>query len=535
MPSAFRVRTISSLEALQRLIKKSTQVAEDMTFVTGQFREAGMKALLVSDKLKNNESYIKSIFSSCSDLVVRQFKIANNSKHRIMLVYIDGLVKHERIAKSVVEQLMANQADYTHSPSNKEDIQYLLGIRPEDIYTDMNKTAEAILNGCLALFIDGENTALTINFKDPPGRSVDEPTTEVTVRGPREGFTESIRTNVSLIRKKIKNTNLKTEALVIGKQTKTDIVVCYLANIANKRIVNEIKARLAKIDIDSILDSNYIVEYIQDSSLFIFPTIFRSEKPDVVAGKLLEGRVAIIVDGTPAVLTVPCLFVEFLQVSEDYYLKVIPGTLNRWLRFLAFFITITLPGVYTALLSFHQELIPDTLVPTIIKARAGVPVSEMMSCLGMLLVYEVLREAGVRMPRVIGSAVSIVGALVLGQAAVEAGLVSTPTVVLIGFTAIASLTIASPELNMSLILPRFAFLLLGGTLGLLGITNGILIFVMVMISERSFGVPYMGPLAPMAVDELKDVVVRAPLTTMFKRPQLITWRQSIRRKNRCRI
>ena len=532
MPSASRARTISSLEALRRLIETSTQIAEDMASVTEQFRTAGMRGLLVSNKLKDNEVYIKSLFEKCSDLVIRQYNIANNPKYSIMLAYIDGLVKHARIAESVIEQLMTNlaPADHTDNPVNKETIQYLLGIRPEDMYKDMGKAAEAILNGSLALFINGENTALTISFKDPPGRNVEEPTTEVTVRGPKEGFTEALRTNISLLRKRIKNVNLKTEAMVIGKQTKTDIVICYIANIASNRIVNEVRRRLAKIDIEAVLDSNYIEEYIQDSPVFFFPTIFRTEKPDVVAGKLLEGRVAVIVDGTPAVLTVPCLFVEFLQVSEDYYLKVIPATLNRWFRFLSFFITITLPGVYTALSSFHQELIPDDLVPTMIKARTGVPFSTVLACFGMLFVYEVLREAGVRMPRVIGSAVSIVGALVLGQAAVEAGLVATPTVVVIGFTAITSLTVSSPELNMSLILPRFIFLILGGTLGLLGITNGILIFVMIMISERSFGVPYMGPLAPLAVDELPDVVVRAPLTTMFRRPKLITWRQSIRRK-----
>jgi len=530
LPAASRSTTIANLESLKQMVENSTQIAGDMASVIEQFRQNGMKKIHVSDQLKDNESYIKTIFNRCSDLVIREFKIVNNAEYRVMLVAIDGLIKHERIDESVIEKLMNNPASCTDNPASKDYIQYLLGVKPEDIYEDMNKVVEAVVNGCLAIFIDGVNTALTISFKDPPARSVEEPTTEVSVRGPREGFTESLRTNTGLIRKKIKNANLKMESYVIGKQTKTDIVICYLATIASDRIVNEVKERLANIDLDAVLDSNYIAEYITDTPLFLFPTIFRTEKPDVVAGKLLEGRVAVIVDGSPAVLTVPCLFVEFLQTSEDYYLHVIPATLNRWLRFLAFFITITLPGVYTALLTFHQELIPDAFVSTIIKARAGVPFPEMLACFGMLVVYEVLREAGIRMPRVVGSAVSIVGALVLGQAAVEAGLVSTPTVVIIGFTAIASLTISAPEMNMSLILPRFIFLLLGGTLGLLGIANGMLIFIMAMISKRSFGVPYMGPLAPLSINELPDVLVRTPLKNMAKRPKLITWRQSIRRK-----
>ncbi|WP_122628343.1 spore germination protein [Lucifera butyrica] len=526
-----RSKIVSDLKSLQRLLSDSSQIATELEAVVNQLRQSGDTTLPVSHRLKDNEKYIKTILDKCSDLVVREIRIANDPKYSAIIVYIDGLVKLDLIEESVIKKLTGKPAEGTYHSESQDYAQYLLGIRPEDMYKDMNKVMDIVLNGNLVLFIDGVNTALAIDFKNPPARSVEEPPTEVTLRGPREGFTESIKTNISLIRKKIKNTNLKMESYVFGKRTKTNIVVCYLADIASNRIVNEVKERLAKIDIDSVLDSNYIGEYIEDSPLFFFPTIFRTEKPDVVAGKLLEGRIAIIVDGSPAVLTVPCLFIEFLEISEDYYLKIIPATINRWLRFVSFFVTIILPGLYVSLLTFHQELIPNAFVPTIIKARAGVPFPAMWACLGMLVVYEVLREAGVRMPRMIGPAISIVGALVLGQAAVEAGLVSTPTVIIVGFSAIASLTISSPELNTSLVFPRFIFLFLGGTLGLVGLTSGMLIFIMSMISQRSFGVPYMGPLAPLIINDLRDVAVRAPIKNMFKRPKLITWKHSIRRNS----
>ncbi|WP_216598117.1 spore germination protein, partial [Propionispora sp. 2/2-37] len=363
MPRVFCSETRSRLAALKKMIKNGNQVVEDMTASLRMLREPGMNAFQVSSILRENEMHIKNIFDKCSDLVIREFKIANNPEYSVILAYMDGMVKQELIEEAVIKKLISIPAGYPYHPASKDYAQYLFGIRPEDMYQDMNKVVDAILNSNLVLFIDGVNTALTISLKNPPGRNVEEPTTEVSVRGSREGFTETLRTNTGLLRKKIKNANLKMESYVIGRQTKTDIVICYLANIASERIVNEVKERIAKIDLDAVLDSNYIGEYITDSTLFLFPTIFRTEKPDVVAGKLLEGRIAIIVDGSPAVLTVPCLFVEFLQTSEDYYLHIIPATINRWLRFFLFFLTITLPGVYTALLTFHQELIPDAFVP----------------------------------------------------------------------------------------------------------------------------------------------------------------------------
>jgi len=531
IPLASHSKTSCRLASLELMIKRSHEISEKMATVIEHFRQAGITVQShISLQLSDNELYLKNAFHNCSDFVMRKIKITNNPNYSAILAYIDGMVKQDLIEESVIKKLTAKPADATYSPDSENYVQYLLGIRPEDIHEDPSKVVESILNSKLILLVDGVNKGLTIDFKNPPARNVEQPEAELSLRGPKEGFTESIRTNTCLIRRKIKNINLKMESHTLGKQTKTDIAVCYLSGIANDKIVNEVRMRLHKIKIDSVMGSNYIEEYIQDSPFFIFPTIFHTEKPDVVASKILEGHVAIIVDGTPVVLTVPCLFVDFMKTLDDYYLKFIPATLNRWVRYLSFLLSVTFAGFYVALLTFHQELIPDALIITIIKSRAGVPFPLMWECFAMLFTYEVLREAGIRMPRMIGPAVSIAGALVIGQAGVEAGLVSTLTVVVIGFTAITSLTIPSPEMAVSQILPRFLLLLLSGTLGMLGLAGGMMILFINMISARSFGVPYMSPLAPLTVDELSDVVVRAPLWTMIKRSKLITWQQSLRRK-----
>lgn len=486
----------------------------------------------VSPNLKENEQYIKNAFDHCSDIVLREIKITSNQDYSALLVYLDGMVKQDLLEEAIVKKLVSQPADSTDLPNIKEYVQYILGIRPEDIYEETDKVLEAILDSKIVIFIDGINQVLSIDFKNPPSRPVDKPETETSLRGPREAFTESKQTNIGLLRKRIKNINLKLEPYQIGRQTKTDIVVCYIAGIADDKIINEVRQRLSKIDIDAVLGNGYIEEYIEDSPFFVFPTIFRTERPDEVAGKLLEGYISIITDGTPVALIIPCLFIDCIKTTDDYYVKFIPATLTRWIRFLAFFLTINLSGFYVALLTFRQELIPYALVSTLIKSRAGVPLPVMWECFALLFTFEIIREAGVRMPRVVGPAVSIVGALVLGQSAVEAGLVSTLTVVVVAFSAIAALTIPTPEINMSLILPRFVILFLGGTLGMLGVVGGIMILFINMISARSFGVPYMAPFAPLNKTDLSDALIRAPLWSALKRSKLITRKQSTRRKTR---
>lgn len=533
--SNFNSEKNSILKSLKKLLTSTIQNKENSASDPEQSNPSENKIKPISYKIKANEQYLKKVFANCSDLVVREIKIASNQDYSAMFVYLDGMVKQDLLEEVIVKKLVSQPADTTYLPNIKDYVQYLLGVRPEDICEKMDEALNAILDNKIVIFINDVNAALTIDFKNRPSRSVTIPDTETSLRGPREAFIESIQANIGLIRKRIKNINLKVEPFQIGRQTKTDVNVCYIKGIANDKIVNEVRERLNNIDIDLILSNTYIEEYIEDNPFFIFPTIFRTERPDIVAGKIVEGYVAIITDGTPIALVVPHLFVDSMKATDDYYLKYFSGTLTRWIRSIAFFLTLTLPGFYVALLTFHQELIPYDLVTTLIKSRAGVPLPVMWECISMLFAYAILKEAGIRMPRVVGPAVSIVGALVLGQAAVEAGLVSTLTVVVVALSAISALTTPTPEMNIFLMPPRFILLFLGGTLGMLGLIGGIMILFVNMISARSFGVPYMAPLAPLMKNELSDAVVRGPFWSMLKRSKLITRNQSTRKKTRKNI
>lgn len=304
----------------------------------------------------------------------------------------------------------------------------------------------------------------------------------------------------------------------IGRYTQTEVIVTYLEGIANPDVVKEALQRLERIDTDSILESGYIEEYIEDVTYSPFPTIMNSERPDAVAAGLLEGQIAILVDGTPFVLQAPVTFFRFLQSSEDYYQRFDIASFIRFIRYLSFFVSMLLPSLYIAITTFHQEMLPTTLLISLAAQREGVPFPAIVEAFLMEITFEVLREAGVRMPRVIGSAISIVGALVLGQASVQAGLVSAAMVIIVSFTAISNFV--TPAVNMAVAarLIRFGLMLLAGTFGLFGILTGCMAVLIHLVSLRSFGVPYLTPVAPLVLSRLNDTFIRIPRWLTFMRP-----------------
>ncbi|MHC1683842.1 MAG: spore germination protein [Clostridiaceae bacterium] len=484
----------------------------------------------VSPILEKNKESIKTIFSNCSDIIIRDLKITNNPAYSAMIVYVNNMIESSVVEETILKKLSNTYQEPSFKPNSKEYSKYLLGIRDEDIFHDIENIMNAILSGKLALFIDGVNEAMTLSVTKPPGRGIEEPQVESVIRGPREGFTESISTNMVLLRKRLKSQNLKMETIIIGRETRTDVGIVYMSNIANKKIVDEVKERLKKVDIDAVLAANYLKEYIEDSPLLGFPTTFSTERPDVVTAHILEGRVAVFVDGTPLVFCVPAIFFEFFETSEDFYLAFVPATINHLLRYICFFLTLTLPSMYIAIIAFHQELIPTSLLVTIVKSRSGVPYSSLLECTLMLLAFEMLREAGTRMPKAVGQAISVVGALVLGQAAVEAGLVSTPMVIVVSITAVSSYAIPHTDMVYALTFPRFILLLIAGFLGLFGVTCGLIILFLMLISIRSYGVPYMAPLAPFIKASFPNILARLPIWATPKRPWLFTWKETTRRK-----
>ncbi|MEL7568449.1 MAG: spore germination protein [Dehalobacterium sp.] len=502
--------------------------------LTGKSVLSSQSRQTFSTSLETNLQQIRLVFSDCSDITVREFSIGHDQQVKAFVVFVDGLVDMSLLQQNLLKPLMfeshLNPARQRTNPGNilKLIENSTLTMAHLKEVQSMEQAVQGILSGEAAVFVDGYHVAILAGARGWESRGVEEPDTEVVVRGPREGFVETLSINTSLLRRKIKNSNLKIEKLTIGQQTHTDVAIVYLKGVVNNKMVEEVKRRLKSIDTDSILESGYIEAFIEDAPFSPFATVGNSEKPDPVAAKLLEGRVAILVDGTPFVLTVPYLFIESFQVSEDYYSRPYYSTLIRWIRFLAYFLTVATPGVYVALSTHNQEVIPTPLLLTMAAAREGTPFPAILEALGMGAIYEILREAGVRLPRPVGQAVSIVGALVIGESAVGAGIIGAPMVIVIALTAIAGFVIPSQSDSTAIV--RLLLVILAGILGQYGLILGISGLLVHLCTLRSFGVPYLSPLAPLTTGDLKDVLVRVPLWAMFQRPRLIGRKSRVRQK-----
>lgn len=476
-----------------------------------------------------NLSAIKNIFLDCGDIVIREFKIGVNQQVATFIVLIDKLSDKRALSENILKPLMAASSDINICNAFSFVKESIVSIAEIKETKNLGNAVSAILSGSSVLFIDGSDTALISSIQAWEGRAVDEPDTEAVVRGPREGFVETLRINVSLIRRKMKNPNLKFQTMTVGKQTKTELCIAYIQGIVNENILQEVKSRIERINIDAVLESGYIEAFIEDAPFSIFPTIGNSEKPDIIIGKLLEGRVAVLVDGTPFVLTAPYLFIEAFQSSEDYYSRPFYASIVRSFRWLAFFLSVYLPAVYVALVTFHQALLPSALIISIASALEGVPFPAVVEAILMQVIYEILREGGVRLPRPIGQAVSIVGALVIGEAAVSAGLIGAPMVIVVALTAISSFVV--PPLSDVNFICRIFFLLLSGFSGLYGIVLGTAFVLTHICSLRSFGIYYTSPMAPLTLADMKDVFVRVPLWAMITRPKTLKGKDSIRQDN----
>ncbi|MEK3723268.1 spore germination protein [Paenibacillus sp. FSL H8-0034] len=473
-------------------------------------------------KLHNNMNTIKAVLGNSSDVIFREFQIAGGIQAAV--VCTDGLCDPITVSDFVVKSSMHAQ-DKTLIPNlnNPETIaqtvkEQLVTFWDIKEISDWRQLYLAVLSGDSVLMLDGCDIALAAGTRGGENRSITEPSTQTVIRGPKEGFTESFRTNTSLIRRKIKSPKLWLEEKTIGEVTLTTVGIMYIQGIANESIVQEVRNRLDGILVDGILESGYIEDLIQDGVWTPFPTVFNSERPDVIAAGLLEGRIAILVDGTPFVLLVPVVLTSFLQAAEDYYQRYDFGTLLRILRFCSLFIALLFPSLYVAIASYHQETLPTSLVLNLAAQREGVPFPPILEAFLMEVVFEVLREAGVRMPSTVGNTISIVGALVIGQSAVEAGVISPAMVIVVSFTAITNFVIPSFNFGIALRLLRFVFLVLAGTLGMYGIAVGLLIFVLHLSSLRSFGVPYLKPFSPFIATEQKDALFRFPIWAMNTRP-----------------
>jgi spore germination protein KA len=482
----------------------------------------------ITENLSENLSNIKSELGNSSDLIIREFKVGKNNNYNMGLASIDGLIDQEVISDFILETLMIDSGEINseefHSPKAafekmKDKILTLGEIK---VITDWKKMMLSILSGDTVMFIDGLNEVFACSTKGGELRSISEPLVEASIRGPKDSFTEALRTNTALVRRRIKSSKLWLETIQLGEYTQTDVAIMYVKGIANDKLVEEVRERLGRIKVDEVLSSNTVEEFIADKTFTLWPTTLVTERPDVVAGNIMEGRIVVFVDGTPHPLIVPATWNQFLQSAEDYYLNWYLASFIRFVRYISFLLTLLGPSIYIAFISFHPELIPTSLLINLAAQRAGIPFPVFVEALLMEFTFEILREAGVRMPRPVGQAVSIVGALVLGEAAVSAGIVSSAMVIVVAATAIGSFTIPHFQMIDSVRILRFGMMALAASFGIYGIGLGVIVLVAHTASLRSFGIPYLAPFAPMIPSDNVDTILRFPKPLMKTRPRLIS-------------
>lgn len=473
------------------------------------------KSFSICGEIEKDISLFKEIFKKDAVLRVKRLN-SNKIPLKCALIYMDGMVDSEQLNDAVIRPVLLCGA-----PNEDTTIAEYLGTQvlfARDVKQNGNvaKIIEGIIYGEALLLIDGSTMALTIDVKGWRTRGIKEPEDERVLQGPREGFEEAALLNLAMLRRRLQTPDFCVEMLRLGRRTNTLVFICYLGTLANEKTVAELQKRISKIDIDGVLDSNYIAEQIRDSKYSVFKTTGSTERPDTVAARLLEGRIAIVVDGTPVVVTVPYLFSENFQSDEDYYLNFLVSSVGRILRMLCFFIAISLPAIFIAISVFHRELLPTSLAIAISELRGGVPFSPLTECIVLIFVFEILKETGVRMPQSLGHALSIVGGLVVGQAAVDARIISTPMLIIIALSGISGLMI--PRLKGAVFYLRILLVLLSALFGLYGFISGISVILMHIISLTSFGTDYTVSLRRIEFQSLKDVFLRAPWSTMKLRP-----------------
>lgn len=482
--------------------------------------------------LSKNIERIKEIFNHSSDLIIREIQIGSYEPTQVGIIYIEGLANSITIHDYIMESLMLDMDDTKRGQENYFDFikQQVLTIGDIAEISDFDTLIKAILNGRVIILLDQHNRGFHAKTQGWEDRDISEPHSQTLVRGPREGFTETFTTNTSLIRRKIKLPHLSLETFSVGRMTQTEVGIMYIKGIADGKIVEEARKRIQDIDIDGVLESSYIEEMIQDHTYTPFPTVYNTERPDAVAAALLEGRVAILTQGTPFVLVVPALFNQFYQSPEDYYHRADISTLIRLLRLLALFIAFLGPSLYVAITTFHQEMLPTPLLVSLVAQREGIPFPAAIEALLMETTFEILREAGIRMPRAVGQAISIVGTVVIGDAAVNAGLASPAMVIVVSITAISSFIIPAYDMSVSIRILRFLIMAFASSFGLLGIFVGVFALVLHLSSLSSFGIPYTAPFAPLILSDQKDTLFRFPRSGLFFRPHLIRRNDDIQKK-----
>ena len=473
-----------------------------------------------STNLKENEKMIKDCLGDSPDVRITRFKIKISNKDEIgaLLIDIDGLVDEEAKRNNVLKPLIEPPKD-ERKITDLEYIQSRLPLKEIILEENFHSAINHVLQAKALLLIEGNSRGMILSVEGYEIRSIAEPETEQRVRGPREGFIEAMSVNLSLIRRRITHPYLRFETIQIGELNERNVTIAYVKDIAEPKLIKLVKERLEQIKVDSIHNSGEIEQLIEDHPYSIFSTVGNTERPDLAATVLMEGRVLILIDGDPTALYVPSIFVENIKNIEDYSSRPYYSSFIRIIRFLAFFVSIALPALYISAVNFNKALIPSDMIVPLTIARESVPFPLVLEVIIMIVMFEVIREAGVRLPKQVGTAISIVGPLILGEVAVSSSLVGAPTVIIVSISFIASFVITSIA-DVTAIL-RILIFLAASMFGSYGLVVSLLALLTHMISLTSLGVPYMAPFAPLHFRDWKDSLVRFPTKLLKYRPKSI--------------
>ncbi len=472
--------------------------------------------------LRQNIDRIKDVLVS-GDVITYEFTSLHGKK--FALIYVDGLVDKVQLGELVVKPLRPVQSD-----AAIEEVRSILASPEVKEGDDFSVAVKEISYGGAVLLVDGESEFFIIGLTKPPGRSVAEPPTQIAVKGPREGFTEDVKVNNALVRKRLKTDKLRMDTVRAGKRSDTAVTICYIEGVCDKSLPDKIKKQIASTEIDIVADSSYIGRFISAKPRSVFKRCATCEKPDIFCAKLCEGRVGLIVDGSPIAITVPYMLAEDFQSSEDYYISSYRATILRLLRAVALTVGVILPGLYVAAQLFKLQLIPFKLLLNISSSVSGLPLSPSVEMFLTLFVLEVLNEASIRMPKYVGLAISIVGALVLGETAVSAGIISTPAIIIVAFSAICLYVV--PDLVETTATLRWIFLIIAGSIGTFGIVLFIAFLICYLVTEQAYGVPLTAPFSPLIPSDLSDSLAKADMYSLSRRPKALKTKDRVRLKRK---
>ncbi|NLM61491.1 MAG: spore germination protein [Clostridiales bacterium] len=505
------------------LIRQKSKDGENSSQTTSQ--ETSAPGLTVSTSLQANLQYVKRELHSPKnkDVIIREFKVMNCCD--ACVVYIDGMADKNTINNFILRQLMLRPLPEQAGEVCSLDYiaENLLAANEIQRVRDIDAAIREVLNGLTALFVDGAPECILVETRGYESRSITEPLNEQVVYGPQEAFVEQLRTNITLIRKIIRSKDLITEIRPIGKGGQISCAMLYVDGIVNPRVVREMKRRLDNINVNITIGTGIVNQLIEERPFSLFPQSLSTERPDRTAAFLMDGQIALILEGSPQAIIVPITFFHLFHTSDDSTLRWQYGNFQRYVRLIACFFAIFLPGLYLALTLYHSEMIPAELMSSLHQARENVPFPAVIEVLLMELSFAIIREAGVRVPGLVGQTLGIIGAIVLGQAAVEAGLVSPVLIIIVAITGLGNFAIPDYRLSYAIRISRFIFIVLGTIAGFYGISAGMYVMFGFACSLKSFGVPYFSPVAP-KTESNPDIVTRGPVWTQIQRPDFLNTR-----------